>query len=106
MENNELTYTVGDKIKFKSERQRYTITACNDRFIVATKPFNPMNTFLYTIIDLETNQRGPDNCYCYADYDKSEEAQKVLELLHKGEVQLSGRRSMDLDLERIDNVKS
>ena len=48
---------VGDKIKFKSEKQRYTVKACNDRFAIATKPFNARKTFLYTIIDFRNKIR-------------------------------------------------
>lgn len=63
-----MDYEVKDKIKFKSEKQRYTIQACDESFIIATKPFNAKKTFLYTIIDLKNNQRGADNWYCKYDY--------------------------------------
>ena len=41
---------VDDKILFAEEKQRYTVQARNDRFIICTKPFNPRKTFL--ILDL------------------------------------------------------
>jgi hypothetical protein len=52
---------VGDKIKFESEVQCYTITARDERYIIATKPFNAMRTYLYTIIDLQQKRRGPSD---------------------------------------------
>jgi len=107
---------VGDKLKFKSEKCRYTVTACDDRFVIATKPFNARNTFLYTIIDLVTKQRSSDNWYCRYDYDDPKEAAKAIPELNNGldlnrdlactrSMNLSFRNSMELDLERIDKVK-
>ena len=118
-----MNYKVGDKIKFKKEKQRYTISACDDRFIIAWKPFNPRRTFMYTIIDLKENERSSDNYYCAFDYTNEKEAQEAIEILNRtakkreqdiielnsftGSFEglwLSGRRDMELDIERIDNV--
>lgn len=105
-----MEYKTGDKIKFKSEKQRYTIRACDKRFIIATKPFNARKTFLYTIVDLKEKIRGADNWYCKFDYEKESEAKKCLPLLHldplknHNSVEISHRRRIDLDLERIDSV--
>lgn len=52
---------IGDKIKMCSERQRYTVQGFNDRFVIATKPFNARRTYLYTMIDREKRIRGPLN---------------------------------------------
>ncbi len=104
---------VGDKIKFKSEKQRYTITACDERFVIATKPFNARKTYIYTIIDLKENERSSDNYYCKFDYTDPKEAQEALRLLNEtvkamdrnlfGEYfWLSSRRNIPLDIERID----
>lgn len=119
-----MNYKVGDKIKFKSEKQRYTISACNDRFIIAWKPFNARKTFIYTIIDLIENERSSDNYYCAFDYSDTKEAQEALDILNQtaedrdnnvmranfftGKFEglwLSGRRNIELDIERICNVK-
>lgn len=51
----------GDKIKMCGERQRYTVQGFDDRFIIATKPFNARRTYLYTIIDRLRLVRGPIN---------------------------------------------
>ena len=112
-------YKIGDKIKFKSEKQRYTIRACDERFIIATKPLNCKRTFIYTIIDLHEKERAGDNYYCKYDYPNPEEAKKALQELQetvrmKEEHQkqdviycdgfwLSGRSYMELDIERIDH---
>ena len=46
------------KIKFEDEVQRYTIQAYDENYMLLTKPFNPMKTYLYTIIDLKNQTRG------------------------------------------------
>lgn len=111
-----MNYKVGDKIKFKSEKQRYTIRACDDRFIIATKPYNPQRTFMYTIVDIVENERSSDNYYCRFNYTNEQEAKEALKMLNetvqrreKNEYDLnghgfwlSGRRNMELDMERID----
>lgn len=75
------TYKVGDKIKFKAEKQRYTIQACNERFLICTKPFNARKTFIYTLVDLKEGIRGTEGKYCTHDYDNPEEARKALNKL-------------------------
>lgn len=52
---------VGDKVKFDAEKQRYTVQARDDRFVILTKPFNARQTYLYTIADLEKGIRGACN---------------------------------------------
>jgi len=97
-----MDYKVGDKIKFTSEKQRYTIRACDERYLICTKPFNARKTFLYTIVDLKEKKRSSDNWYCKYDYTSETEALKGLEELNKGIIELSTRRAIDLDFERID----
>lgn len=97
-----MKYKIGDKIKFKTEKQRYTIRACNDRFIIATKPFNPQRTFMYTIVDLQENLRAADNWYCRYDYTQTSISITAINELMSGDIELSHRSRMELDLERID----
>lgn len=60
---------VGSKVKFQSERLRYTVQASDERFAICTKPFNLMKSFtnkkhctvLYSIIDFDEDVRGPEN---------------------------------------------
>lgn len=54
-------YKVGDKIKFAEEKQRYTVRAAGDRYLVCTKPFNPRRTVLYTVVDFVEQVRGTEN---------------------------------------------
>lgn len=100
--------SVGDKIKFKSEKQRYTVQACDDRFVIATKPFNARKTFLYTIIDLKEKIRGADDWHCKHEYNIPEEARLGLIGLNNNglydiqSIQISHRNRVKLDIERVD----
>ena len=46
-----MTFVVGSRIKFKSEKQTYKIIAANERFVICTKPFNFRKTYMYSIKD-------------------------------------------------------
>jgi hypothetical protein len=102
---NEIQYCrnlkIGDKIKFKSEKQRYTIRAKSDRFIICTKPFNAKKTFLYTIIDLDRLVRGAIGLVFGLawDFDIPEELEECLKQLDKKEVEVSHRNCIQLDVE-------
>jgi len=92
---------VGDKIKFQREKQRYKIIAKSDRFIICTKPFNPKKTFLYSIIDLQRIVRGAVNLVFGLawDFDNPEELQQCINELESGEVEVSHRNCILLDVE-------
>jgi hypothetical protein len=98
----ELAVEMGDRIKFKSEKQSYVVRARNNRFIICTKPFNARKTYIYCIIDLCEEVRGPDNFiggkYCYEDHSDLLKAIRELEL---GELQVSHRRRLALDVEKV-----
>lgn len=53
--------TLGTRIWFAEEKRPYRVRARNQRFIVCTKPHNPLRTVLYTVIDLVENVRGTEN---------------------------------------------
>ena len=56
-----IEYKKGQKIYFAEEKRPYTIRACNDRFLICTKPYNLRpETVMYTIVDLEEGIRGTD----------------------------------------------
>ena len=48
---NEIAYCksmkVGDKIKFKEDKRRFTVKAKSERFLICTKPFNLSHRSLY-----------------------------------------------------------
>lgn len=91
---------VGDKVKFECEKQRYTVKAKSDRFLICTKPMNALKTVLYSIIDLERLVRGPNNlvfnCYEYTDQG---DINQCLKDLVADEIEVSHRRALMLDVE-------
>ena len=91
---------VGNKIKFKEEKQRYTVQACDDRFVICTKPFNPKKTVLYTIIDFERNERGTDNLVFSHGYETKKDCKKNLKMLQKKDMEVSYRNYIKLDIEK------
>jgi hypothetical protein len=90
---------VGDKIKFRSEKQRFTVKAKSDRFLVCTKPFNLKKTCLYTIIDLDKMIRGADNYGGRYDYMIQDEINQCLADLELGDTEVSYRNYVQLDIE-------
>jgi len=92
---------VGDKIKFEGEKQRYTVQACDERYIIATKPFNAQKTVLYTIIDLERGVRGPDNLVFSHGYESQLDCEQNLKMLQAGGMEVSYRRFKKLEPEEL-----
>lgn len=90
---------IGDKIKFSTEKQRYTIQARNERYIICTKPFNAKKTVLYTIIDMERYCRGEDSLIFHRGYETQEECQENLQHLINGEMEVTYRNVIKLDVE-------
>lgn len=86
------------KVRLNGERQRYTIQACDDRFIIMTKPFNAQRTYLYTIADLERGVRGPCNLIfgLPCDVNSPAGAGEALSAMQRGEMEVSARRCVDL----------
>jgi hypothetical protein len=103
----EITYCrnlkVGDKVKFKNEKQRYTVQAKSDRFIICTKPFNARKTYLYTIIDLERLVRGAvDLIFGLIEHVNTPElAQQCIKDLENNEYRVSHRNCRKLDIEIV-----
>lgn len=91
----------GDKIKFKTEVQQYTVRAVNKRYAICSKPFNAIKGYLYSIIDFKENIRGGHNmifnCYEYTDRSFRE---MFADLVRK-KIEISHRTRMELDIERI-----
>lgn len=91
---------IGDKIKFINEKQKYTIKAKSDRYIICTKPFNLKKTVLYTIVDLERLVRGTNNMiFNPYDYAKRENIQECLKDLESEITEVSHRNCVKLDVE-------
>lgn len=90
---------VGNKVFFPNEKRPYTVRARDDRFIICTKPFNPQHTVLYTIIDLQNKWRGPDNMVFCSGYESDEDCTERLTELQSGEIEVSRRRGIPLDID-------
>lgn len=83
--------TPGFKIYFVGERIGYTIKACNKRYLICTKPYNPKKTVLYTIVDLKEEIRGTNNLvFNLYDYAKQKDIERCMKDLISGESDLDG----------------
>lgn len=94
---------VGDRVKFYGERLAYTIRARNNRFIICSKPFNIRRTILYTIIDLVRGVRGRDNLIFgrIGGYTTQQSFEDALAELDAGLMEVSRRRYVDLNIQRV-----
>lgn len=90
---------IGDKVYVPNEKKPYRVRARDDRYIICTKPFNPQHTVLYTIIDLVDKCRAPDNMVFCSGYETDEDCIDRLKELQNGEIELSRRRGIPLDIE-------
>ena len=91
---------VGDKIKFNTEKQRYTVKAKNERYLICTKPYNLIHHVLYTIIDLDRFVRGRnDRIFNPYDYMMQEKIDRCLGDLISGKVEVSWRHCIPLDIQ-------
>lgn len=92
----------GDKVKFREEKQRYTVLKTNKRFAICIKPFNARKTYLYTIIDFKEEIRGPENLvFNCPDLYKEREVREMLVRLSRGKSEVSYRRKLPLNIEQI-----
>lgn len=89
---------VGDKIYIPGEKRPYTVQCRDDRYIICTKPFNLRHTVQYFIIDLVDKWRAPDDrVFCFG-YETTEQCLDRLQELQCGEIHLSQRRGVPLDV--------
>jgi hypothetical protein len=89
---------VGDKIRFAEEKMAYIVQACNERFAVCTKPFNPKHTVLYTIIDLGQGVRGTEDLIFCMGFETRRLCEEALERLNNGESKISSRNKIPLNI--------
>ena len=100
------SFKVGDKVKFRREKQKYTVMACDNRFLICTKPFNARKTVLYTIVDLKEKIRGTENLVFGAGAETKKQCEEMLERLTNEKsktcdfkTEISHRNRVDLDIE-------
>ena len=97
---------VGDRIWFEGEVKPYRVKAACDRFAICTKPFNLMHCALYTIIDWERMVRGRNNLIFNSyDYMVPDDINECLLDLQSGEIEVSRRNKVPLEITRHDNGK-
>lgn len=96
-----MTQKVGDRLFFKEDKRPYRIRACNDRFLVCTKPHNPKRTVLYTIVDLHNGIRGTENLIFCAGFESDQDCNEALARLTSGETEISRRNRIDLQISKI-----
>lgn len=97
----------GDKIKFDSEVQRYTVQACDERFAIMTKPFNARKTYLYTITDIERGERGACNLIFGppCELNSPDGASEALSMMQAGELEVSYRNCVPLSPAEISQLR-
>lgn len=90
---------VGDKVYVPKEKRPYRVRARDERYIICTKPYNPQRTVRYFIVDLKERVRGPDNMVFCSGYESDEDCAERLKELQSGEIEVSWRRHVDLDID-------
>lgn len=90
------------KIKFKEEKQKYTVISSNKFFLICTKPFNVQKTVLYTIVDYTNRIRWTENLVFWMWAETKEECDEMLERLTNWETEVSYRNNIPLDIEYYD----
>lgn len=107
-------WRVGNKIKFRKEKLRYTIQACDERFLICTKPLNMIRkvhggyehekTVLYTIVDFKEMRRGPENLVFGMGAETREDCEEMLARLNEEyPSEVSYRHDVPLDIEITPN---
>lgn len=86
---------IGDKVElpFYDEANPYTVRARDDRYIICT------NNECYFIVDLERQVRGADNMVFCSGYETDEDCQERLGELQRGEIEVSYRNVVPLDID-------
>lgn len=94
-----MKYSKGDKVQFAEEKTKYTVRACNDRYLICTRSYNPKKTVIYCIVDLVDDIRST-NDYVFNPYDYvlDVDCEKSLTDLIAGEYKLSRRKSLQLNI--------
>lgn len=90
---------VGDKVYIPNHKRPFRVKARDDRYIICTKPFNVQHTVIYFIVDLVDKWRAPDNLIFCLGYETDEDCQERLQQLQNGEIGLSWRRGIPLDID-------
>lgn len=98
-------FSVGMKIWFEREKRPYTVKACDERYIICTKPFNVYHTVLYTIIDLGKKVRGTENLIFCMGFETDQQCKDALKRLQAGESEVTHRNVIPLDIIKTESKK-
>ncbi len=101
-------YNNGDKLWLDDEKKPYKIRACDERYLICTKPFNPKRTVLYTIIDLKEEIRGTENLVFGMGFESDEDCIEALKRLNDtvNPSEISRRNRVPLVIIRVDSYAS
>lgn len=102
-----MEFNKGDKIYFKGEKLPYVVKACDERWVICTKPFNLKHTVFYTILDLVENIRGTNNwIFNPYDYKVQEDIEQCLLDLQNGEVEITRRNRVHLSISEHKKIEN
>lgn len=90
---------VGDMVYVPDEDEPYKVKVRDDRYIICTKPYKPMDTVKYFIVDLKEMRRGPDNMVFCSGYETTRQCKHRLHELQKGKIEVSQRYGIMLDVD-------
>lgn len=90
-------HKVGDRIYVRWEKIGYKIQARDDRYVIATKPYNIKHTVIYFIIDTLLDIRSPDDRVFCSGYETKEQCEERLKELQSGKIAVSRRNSVPAD---------
>ena len=91
-------YKIGDKIRFAEEKQAYKVRACDERYLICTKPYNLQRTVIYTIVDLDKEIRGIEDLVFCLGFEKDKDCQEALQRLQSGVSGVAHRNRMPLNI--------
>ena len=86
----------GDPVFVADEIRPFRVKCRDERYIICTKPYNPLRTVRYFIIDLERRVRGPDNMVFCSGYETQEQCEERLKELQEGKIEVSYRNCVGI----------
>jgi len=97
---------VGSKVYFSGEKRPYIVKAFDGRYAICTKPFNLQQTVLYTIVDFKNVIRSSNNLVFNSyDYMVQGDIDRCLADLKSGKIELSQRNKVDLDIDKVVEIR-
>jgi hypothetical protein len=95
--------SVGDRVKFESEKRPYTVRAVSGdgRWVICTKPLNLRHTVIYTVVDFDSDVRGPDDLIFGLGYESDEDIASAMGMFEAGDAEVSVRHDLRLDIEQV-----